>query len=216
MIIKGMTINFLGDSITEGVGTTSNKKRYFEVMKEKYGLKAVNCYGVSGTRIARQHSVSDPVSYDEYFSLRADKMPADADAVVVFGGVNDYGHGDAPMGKFSDRTPDTFYGACHELYLKLINKFPGKPIIIMTPLHWDAELELHGRPDGEYVLEDYVNAIKEVAKYYSLPVCDLYASSGIQPSVPVLKELYTIDGLHPNDNGNRVIAEKLGNFMLTL
>lgn len=217
MNIKGMTINFLGDSITQGAGTSAPEKRYFEVMKKKYGLKAANGYGVGGTRIARQHTPSEITVYDEYFSLRADKMTPDADAVVVFGGTNDYGHGDAPIGKFSDRTPDTFYGACHELFLKLINKYPGKPIIIMTPLHRETELEVHEKLDGgKYILSDYVDIIKEVARFYSLPVCDLFESSGIQPAVPVLKEMFTADGLHPNDRGNEVIAERLGNFMLSL
>ena len=34
MNIKGMTINFLGDSITRGHGTSSEEKIYFEVLKE--------------------------------------------------------------------------------------------------------------------------------------------------------------------------------------
>lgn len=217
MILKGMTINFLGDSITQGAGTSAPDKKYFEVLKEKYGLKAVNGYGVGGTRIADQKTPSAEPVYDEYFSLRADKMTLDADAVVVFGGTNDYGHGDAPIGTFSDRTPDTFYGACHELFLKLINMYPGKPIIVMTPLHRATELEVHEKSDGsKTILLDYVNIIREVAQYYSLPVCDLYANSGIQPAVPVLKEMFCPDGLHPNDRGNEIIAERLGNFMLSL
>ncbi len=36
MKLKGMTINFLGDSITEGVGTSENSKRYFELIKNEY------------------------------------------------------------------------------------------------------------------------------------------------------------------------------------
>ena len=47
----------------------------------------------------------------------------DADGVVVFGGTDDFGHGDAPIGTPSDRTYDTFYGACHVLFSKLIEKY---------------------------------------------------------------------------------------------
>ena len=47
--------------------------------------------------------------------MRFTEMDERADAVVVFGGTNDFGHGDAPLGKPSDRDPSTFYGACHYL-----------------------------------------------------------------------------------------------------
>lgn len=140
----------------------------------------------------------------------------DADAVVVFGGTNDYGHGNAPIGTFSDRTPDTFYGACHDLYTKLINKYPGKPIVIMTPLHRLTENEIKIKHGVTVTLKTYVDIIREVAEFYSLPVCDLYKNSGIQPIVPILMEKFVPDGLHPNDAGHELIAQRLENFLLSL
>lgn len=53
MILEGKIINFLGDSITEGYGTTSAGKRFFEVMRDKYGMKEANGYGIGGTKIAK-------------------------------------------------------------------------------------------------------------------------------------------------------------------
>ena len=141
MKLEGMTFNFLGDSITEGVGTTSPDKRYFELIKIKCGLSQVNGYGISGTRFAKQITPSETPSFDKYFVSRVDEM-VDADGVVVFGGTNDFGHGDAPIGTPSDRAPDTFYGACHTLFSKLVEKYPGKPIVIMTPLHRATEDEV--------------------------------------------------------------------------
>ena len=35
-------------------------------------------------------------------------MDSDADVVVVFGGTNDFGHGDAKLGTFESRDPYTF------------------------------------------------------------------------------------------------------------
>ena len=218
MILEGKIINFLGDSITQGYGTTPGNI-YLEIIAEKYGLKAANNFGVSGTRIARQKKpTADAPEMDEYFTQRAKKMPKDADAVVVFGGTNDYGHGDAPLGEFSDRTPDTFYGAMHCLCDYLINKFHGKPIVFMTPLHRLNEDNPTGdnKPQPVAPLSVYVDIIKEVARYYSLPVCDLFANSGLQPNLGVIKENYAPDGLHPNEAGHRIIAERLANFLLSL
>ena len=52
MELKNKKINFLGDSITQGVGTTEDKYIYLNVMKNECGLAAARNYGISGTRIA--------------------------------------------------------------------------------------------------------------------------------------------------------------------
>ena len=59
------------------------------------------------------------------------------------------------------------------------------------------------------VLKDYVEVIREVAEFYSVPVVDLFAESGIQPRMEVHKKMYMPDGLHPNDAGHIKIADCL-------
>ncbi|MBO5070163.1 MAG: SGNH/GDSL hydrolase family protein [Roseburia sp.] len=222
MNLENKKINFLGDSITEGVATSCQESIYLNVLKENVGLAEARNYGISGTRYAIQKG-TEARPKDDYvdvnsFSERFDRMDDDADIVVVFGGTNDYGHGDALLGKFSDRTPETFYGACHYLYSGLIRKYLGKTIVIMTPLHRCNELSDHGsvkvEPFG--TLKEYVDIIREVAEYYSLPVLDLYAGSGLQPEVEEIKNTYIPDGLHPNDLGHQVIAHKLEAFLKSL
>ena len=158
-----MKINFLGDSITAGALASCPEKRYYNVLKEKYGLKEVIGYGISGTRIAKQKIPSSYSKFDEYFSLRVETMTSDADIVVVFGGTNDFGHGDALLGNNLDRTSDTFYGACHELFEKLINKYPESVIVVMTPLHRLGETNLKGdgsKKEDIAPLSKYVEIIK--------------------------------------------------------
>lgn len=209
MELKGTAINFLGDSITEGAGTSGADKRFTDILSRDYEIISFN-YGIGGTRIARQHTPSAEPRYDKDFCSRVAELEESADAVVVFGGTNDFGHGDAPIGNFNDRTTDTFYGALHVLYSSLITKFPGKPIVIITPLHRSEEVL------GSKTLKAYVDIIRKVAEYYSLPILDLYAESGLQPNVPVIKETYVPDGLHPNDAGHEILAQKIANFLSKL
>ena len=55
MELKGKIIDFLGDSITEGVGVTDRENnRYDNILKRRYDLKAVYNYGVGGSRLAHQ------------------------------------------------------------------------------------------------------------------------------------------------------------------
>ena len=102
MELHGKKINFLGDSITQGVGTSAPEHIYHAVLAKEYGATARN-YGISGTRFARQSANSAVSSFDQNFCDRVEKMDADADIIVVFGGTNDFGHGDAPLGTPADR-----------------------------------------------------------------------------------------------------------------
>lgn len=222
MNLEGLKINFLGDSITQGVGASSSETVYHALLAKEAGLAEARNYGISATRFALQKG-TEARPKDDYvdvnsFCERFDKMDDDADVVVVFGGTNDYGHGDAPLGGFSDRTPDTFYGACHYLFSGLVKKYLGKTIVIMTPLHRIGESRNTGTEKtwGSGTLREYVNIIREVAEYYSLPVLDLYASSGLQPEIKEIQDNYIPDGVHPNDNGNAVIARKLKMFLQQL
>lgn len=209
MDTKGKKAVFLGDSITEGVGTSDISKGYVNLVKEKLGLQQAYNRGISGTRIAIQQEYKEEIDKQDFIS-RVAELPEDVDLVVVFGGTNDYGHGDAPFGEFSDRTGHTFCGACHVLFESLVNKYYDKKIVIMTPLHREFEHE-----NGRF-LGDYVAMIRKVAEHYSIPVLDMYAASGIQPQLEVIRNAYCPDGLHPNDAGNEIIAEKIINFVKNL
>lgn len=212
MELKGKKIVFLGDSITEGVGASAYDKVYHQVLAKNCGAEAF-VDGISGTRFAVQRVPSENPSFDINFISRVDALPDDADIVVVFGGTNDFGHGDAPFGKMSDRDGNTFYGACHTLMGKLVDKYFNKTIVFITPLHRECE-DAHDEKTQN--LGDFVDAIKEVAKYYSIPVLDMYKEGGICAAVKRQCEYYLADGLHPNDTGYAHIADKLEKFLKAL
>ena len=107
MDLKNKTILCLGDSITEA-------NTYLETLKEISGAKAVINYGVGGTTIAKRKTLLGN-AYDQDFIMRVDAMQTEADIVLVFGGTNDYGHGDVPIGLETDNTTETFSGSVRVL-----------------------------------------------------------------------------------------------------
>ena len=212
MELKNKKIAFLGDSITEGVGASSGKNRYVDVFSALADCKAVNL-GVSGTRKAKQTNptLNNP-SFDEHFALRIARIPKDTDIIVVFGGVNDFLHGDAPFGEYGDTTINSFCGAVYNLFYTLYTEFPKALIVDITPLHHIHELSLY----KEHSFVEHVEIIKKTCAFLSVPILDLYSSSNMQPLIGALNETYFADGLHPNDLGHKNIAERLFGFLVNL
>lgn len=216
MNINGKTVCFLGDSITEGVGASSPSNNYVALLAAAYPSAQIYNYGIGGTRIANQTVPVAPQS-ENPFPCRVAGMVDKADVICVFGGTNDFGHGDAPLGKFGDKTYDTFYGALYELSEKLIVKYPDAKIVFFTPLHRATEaIPSVKHPDGNWVLSDYVRAIKQNAEFFSFPVLDLWSCSGMQPALEIVKERFMPDGLHPNDAGYGKLFEIIDAFLKEL
>lgn len=205
MKLQGMTICFLGDSITEGAGVSSKDKVFHQLIAKEYGLNHAYNYGIGGTRIAPQVVPGKTLTdQDLYFSLRAQTMDKNADAVVVFGGTNDYGHGDAPFGTVENTDPNTFCGAVHALIDYLQKVYAGKPVIFMTPLHRRNE-EVPNATTGK-TLEEYVEAERAICKAHGVDIIDLFE---INPLDCNDKE-FVPDGLHPCNKGHEILAKVVG------
>lgn len=225
MDIKGLKVNFLGDSITEGYGVADwDNCRFDNRLAKMCQLASHNNYGVGGSRLAHQTRPSEKPRYDLCFCGRAYIMDTSADMVIVYGGVNDYIHGDAPFGQLGDTTPATYCGGVYFLMNYLREVYGSKPIIFMTP----ARCFLRKQVDDLYPschekkvtpgkpLIDYVDVILETAKQFNIPVLDLYRNLGLDPHDEEIFSTYTLDGLHYNDIGHGVIAEKLKAFIEAL
>ena len=152
-------------------------------------------------------------------------MDNTADMVIVYGGVNDYIHGDALFGQLGDTTPVTFCGGVYFLMNFLRETYGDKPILFMTPARCylrggevdDLQPSAHAKkttPGKELIA--YVDVIKETAKQFDVKVLDLYHNLGIDPHDPKDYETYTVDGLHFNDAGHEVLARKLKAFIDSL
>lgn len=223
MELKGKIIDFLGDSITEGVGVCDQNNRYDNVAHRRLGLAAHYNYGIGGTRLAHQSAPSETPRYDLCFCGRAYLLDKSADLIVVYGGVNDYIHGDAYFGKMEDRTPETFCGAVYFLMNFLKTNYEGKQIVFMTPAHMHfkgiSDKCLTGRPmkkPDSQPLSAYVEVIKARGEELGIPVLDLFEKLPIDPNNESDREKYTVDGLHFNDDGHEILANTLCDFLESL
>ena len=205
-----LKINFLGDSITEGVAASSPDKCYVELVANILNCETRN-YGISGTRIAKQQKPSSIPLFDKYFASRVSSMQNDADFVFVFGGTNDYGHGDAPYGNIDDKTPETFCGAVNNLVGELLRFYNSKQIIFILPLYRVNENNPYGEPGQTLFrgpLSSYREAIKTIINKRKILILDIKDQIGKAENNP-----YFADGIHPNDLGHKKIAELISEYI---
>ena len=205
-----MVINFLGDSITEQYFASTYDKCYVALVGKLLNCK-VNNYGISATRIAKQIIPSQDPAWDNYFALRVKDMDPNADLTFVMGGTNDFGHGDAPIGKLGDTEPTTFYGAMDNLCKELLKKYKKEQVVFILPLYRfndDDPLGDHMRDKPTLPLQGYRDVMTEVLNKYDIEVLDIKDQVGKPKDTNNFE-----DGLHPNDAGHRKIAELLVNFI---
>lgn len=209
--LDGLKWACYGDSITSiAAAAVIGATNYHQQIAAKTGIITID-YGVGGSRIARPTGIT-------ISDCMTDRIPSGdvtADIITLMGGVNDATSslGVTPLGVMADRTTTTFYGGLHVACLALLARFPSKGIglITQTPRHSYMAAQL-----------PYVNAMIEVAQYYSIPCLDLNRSSGLYPDSVYYYTNYFGDtnpdsyGLHPNTIGHSVIARQILQFIMKL
>ncbi len=213
-----MKILFLGDSITQGSGASSIEKRYTDVVAARLGCQMIN-YGIGGTRIGRQKYTSSNTIWDIDFRTRLALMEDECDRVFIFGGTNDYGHGTLHLGAPDKGDENTFCTQLRLLIGDLIAKYGKEKLCFIIPLHrFDEEpLACKGEQANEVgaPLIDYINAMREIISEYGIDFIDLYENGFPKPLVNTGDE-YTVDGLHPNDKGYELIADRICEYLAAL
>lgn len=210
---RNKKVTCFGDSITQGdSGEGSIIPSYVPRMQKWLQTSPVNA-GLCGSRITQMAGDKGYSFVGRMGSIK------DQDVITIFGGINDF-QWNAPLGKMSDSadTPTTFYGALKDIVLTLSKNNPKAKLMFITPMKttkfqyhtFDENGELMKNANGDTQL-DFVNAIKQVADYYSIPVLDMYSCSNYSPYLPsqVGHDNFTADGLHPTEHGYERIAQQI-------
>ena len=210
-----MKLLFLGDSITCGVLV---QEGFVDLVAKELRCEVKN-YGKSGTRIAKQMSSSDDFSFDENFLMRAKTMDKNADFVIVFGGTNDYGHGDAVMGKLGEKKETTFLGALQLLFEYLQMQYGKEKLCFILPLprfdmnniYGEQGIKLTKNYPSLYSLQAYIQAEKTFFESQGVNYLDL-SLVFTEPNTAKESGLF-VDGIHPNQQGHRLIAKAISDYI---
>lgn len=158
-------------------------------------------------------------STTEYFPEVIDDLEkidfSSVDILLVQYGLNDY-HAGVPLENTEDPyDPYTFAGAFRSAVACWREAYPELRIILLTSTY--SWYEYAGKTceemdEGGGILEDYVNKEIQVAEEMGVEVLDLYHD--VYPhDTWEDRNLYTHDGLHPNEAGRKLLAETVEAYL---
>lgn len=206
----GKTGVFLGDSITygdNGIGTGKNSNSWTAQMIPLAGFSSIRNLGKKGSRVAMSPGRTDS------FVERIEEI-TDVDGVItIWGGINDF-HWNVPLGSDLDTEKTTFKGAYKYVLKTILENNPNAKILCITPMKSTKYIATYNENgqlnmnDVGATQEDYVQAIKMIAQFYSVPVLDMFAQSNMNPFITSHGKWFG-DGLHPSNEGYLRIAKQI-------
>jgi len=237
---QGKRVAYFGDSITDPRNKAS-KKKYWGFLQDWLQITPY-VYGVSG----RQWN-DIPRQADKCFEEHGDSVDAilifmgtnDYNRSIPIGEWYDEREEEveAAVGqpkqlvKRQRRTPqmnkNTYKGRINIALDKVKRLYPTKQVVVLTPIHRAGFYpnEKNWQPTEEYAnacgafISEYVEATREAADVWAVPVIDWSASSGLFPLMDEHAQYFNkadTDRLHPNDVGHERLARTLMYQLLTL
>ena len=195
---KKSRIIFFGDSITEiGVkpgGYIDQMNKMLADQKLENNFELIGA-GIGGNKI-----------YDLYLRMDDDVLARKPNIVVIYIGVNDVWH---KQSKGTGTDPDKFEKFYDAIIAKL--KKENIRVVLCTPAVIGEKTDFSNQLDGD--LNNYSNIIRSLAKKNNLPLIDLrkaFLEYDLQNN-PENKEqgILTVDRVHLNATGNKVVAEEM-------
>jgi len=138
-------------------------------------------------------------------------IPRAPDLVTVMFGVNDAGFYRPDTDSFADTPRVTLDGFRHAL-TEIVTRIQQSDaaIVLLTPLpmnkhYWGVDLKPYVDNGLNYLVCQYAQAARDVAAERGVALVDTYAHFDSHPETVDMVP----DGIHPNPDGHRVIADLL-------
>lgn len=204
--LNGKTWVVVGDSLT--AANDKATKRYHDYIADDLGLSVLNL-GVSGKGYKRGDDIG------KAFYNIVSSIPTNADIITIFGSGNDNSSG-SEIGDPTDISADTICGCVNLTLTNLFANIPGARVGIITPCPW---AQFPTNVNNNWMMQ-YSDALIAVARLWGVPVLDLYRESNMRPWEETFKTLYykhdNGGGVHPDEDGHKLLANKIKMFVQSL
>lgn len=210
-------MDFLGDSITFGFVTTSvqgNQYSYASWVNERLNFQKMNNYGVNATTVSPMQGRTNSFLERINTILKNEEYKPAYRNIFILGGINDWSN-QIPIGNSNspEINPDnieiskvTFYKSYEALIKLCLDKYEGR-VYAATPIPC-------ANAEQTITYEQYVDAIVEICKKYSVPLLRLDSMSSLNPKITSVRSRYFSDTVHPNMWGqSNILAPIVSKFL---
>lgn len=206
-------INFIGDSVTEGVGGNQDAEgrqiSYVNYAQAALQFGEVYNNGRAGATIAGYNN-NDELAIGAH---EDELFVKDSDITVFYAGLNDF-LTDAEVKNFGVLDNGTTGGYCGQLQ-KMVNslktKYPSTLFFFVTAYQTPntSTTTKYTNFDGIPTLNDYMNPLRTLAQQNGYPIIDLYSIGLMDMHDATTAENLLADSIHPNDAGYRILGEHI-------
>ena len=201
---QGDRIIFFGDSITEqGVkpnGYVSIIRTELAAQFRDLNLDVIGA-GISGNKVTDLQS-----------RLVRDVLSKKPSVVVIYIGINDVWHWN--LKNLKGTTKEQYEAGLREIIARI--QYSGAGVILCTPSVIGEKRDSSNAQDP--MLKEYAAISRKVAKDLGAELCDLQLAfhNYLALNNPENKEkgILTTDGVHLNDEGNKLVARELLRFFI--
>lgn len=217
-----MKLGVIGDGISISRRDSDNSLiGYIDLLATKFAA-CIN-YSAANTCIAKTKTTTGVDSTHPAIATKYIDMSDDLDIILVVGSSNDWVN-NVPIESDNNDDLYSYTGALNTIINGLLNKYAGKEIIFITPIHRHyassdptIKSSSFAPNDNSNVLGDYVTTMKEICASYSIPVIDLYNTSGIYLKNAKHNEVFTDNaGVQPNKTGQYRLYRRVYSALLSL
>ena len=207
-------INFVGDSITEGVGgkvdTNGNRVSYVNYVQDLLQFGQVTNNGIAGRMVTDFNGRFPELSID---TLWTELFEKGYEITVVYAGLNDYltEMEGKNFGVMDSGTVGGYCGQLQRLFENLSKSYPNKIFFFVTAYQTPVKCLTNEITNfnGTPTLGDYMDQQILLAKRYNYPVIDLYNTGFMDTNDSNTASQFLYDSVHPNDEGYQILGEHI-------
>lgn len=191
----------VGDSWTEENNTATNN--YVKLVENALNVNVTNL-GISGTGFKRGESSSNA------YYQRVNSIPITTDILTIMASGNDLSQG-YTIGNATDTGTTTICGCINTMLDNIYTRFTGIRVGIISVGAWQ-----NNTPEDTTNFITYTEKLKEICNLRGVPFLDIFHQSNLRPNNADFRTAFMPDGVHPNDNGYKLFANRIIEFIKSL
>lgn len=202
--VRKIRIVVLGDSITKGTSSGVPEEETFRRLLQPDLAQATGC----DVEVVNA-GVDGDITTTAIHRLRRDVLKQNPNYVTIMFGVNDAGYYRPATDSMAD-TPRVMaedFRSNLETIVRAVQEIGAKPALVtpvpMNPSYAQRDFPAYVENGLNYLVDEYADIIRDLSSLNDLPLIDVHQAFRVDPDT----EKLVPDGIHPNKDGHRFIAD---------